>query len=353
MGLEREGPEMSATTRGILGKVRRMIPPMLEKFHKGQLGRVAVIGGSQDYTGAPYFSAMASARLGCDMSHVICTPSAAAVIKTYSPNLMVHPLMRQTPSDDGETKRPDPDDVAATIIEMLPRLHVLVIGPGLGRDPLMQDTVSRVIQTAREKQVPVVLDADALQLVQTNPGLVKGYKEAVLTPNVVEFSRIWDALGLADGPEDGEKTKKETDRVEILARALGGVTVIQKGRRDLISDGETTLVNDLEGGKKRSGGQGDTLTGSVATFLAWRKAYMDGLWDIEGEKLEGSELIRLAAFGGSVITRLTGFAQECSRRAFLTRGRSLQASDLTDEVHGAFVGLFGEVDEDEAGESKL
>ena len=44
-----------------------MIPPMLEKFHKGQLGRVAVIGGSEDYTGAPYFSAMASARLGCDM----------------------------------------------------------------------------------------------------------------------------------------------------------------------------------------------------------------------------------------------------------------------------------------------
>ncbi|KAG5977813.1 hypothetical protein E4U55_006545 [Claviceps digitariae] len=344
MGMEHQGPEMSATTRGILGKVRRMIPPMLDKFHKGQLGRVAVIGGSQDYTGAPYFSAMASARLGCDMSHVICTPSAAAVIKTYSPNLMVHPLMRQTPSDDDEKKTPNPDDVSATIVEMLPRLHVLVIGPGLGRDPLMQDTVARVIQAARKKQVPMVLDADALQVVQTNPDLVKGYKEAVLTPNVVEFSRLWDALGLQDGSE--AENKKETDRVEILARALGGVTVIQKGRRDLISNGETTLVNDLEGGKKRSGGQGDTLTGSVATFLAWRKAYMDGLWDIEGEKLEGSELVGLAAFGGSAITR------ECSRRAFLTRGRSLQASDLTDEVHGAFLGLFGEVD-DEAGEPKL
>ncbi|KAG5929465.1 hypothetical protein E4U42_005828 [Claviceps africana] len=341
MGTEHQGPEMSAATRGVLGRVRRMIPPMLDKFHKGQLGRVAVIGGSQDYTGAPYFSAMASARLGCDMSHVICTPSAAAVIKTYSPNLMVHPLMRQTPSDDDKT-RPNPDDVSASIIEMLPRLHVLVIGPGLGRDPLMQDTVSRVVQAAREKDMPVVLDADALQLVQRNPDLVKGYKEAVLTPNVVEFGRLWDALGLSDGSQD--EPKKETDRVEILARALGGVTVIQKGGRDLISNGETTLVNDLEGGKKRSGGQGDTLTGSVATFLAWRKAYMDGLWDIEGEKLKGSELIGLAAFGGSAITR------ECSRRAFVTRGRSLQASDLTDEVHGAFLELFGEVD-DEAGES--
>ena len=69
-----------------MAKVQRMVPPMLDKFHKGamrwdilydfksdadlspgQLGRVAVIGGSQDYTGAPFFSAMASARLGCDM----------------------------------------------------------------------------------------------------------------------------------------------------------------------------------------------------------------------------------------------------------------------------------------------
>merc|ERR1712224_215451 len=68
------GPEMSSATKNVLAKVQRMVPPMLEKFHKGQLGRVAVIGGSEDYTGAPYFSAMASARLGCDMSHLICTP---------------------------------------------------------------------------------------------------------------------------------------------------------------------------------------------------------------------------------------------------------------------------------------
>ncbi|KAJ3577931.1 hypothetical protein NPX13_g2633 [Xylaria arbuscula] len=58
---------MSSTTKEVLNKVRQMVPPMLEKFHKGQLGRVGVLGGSEDYTGAPYFSGMASARLGCDM----------------------------------------------------------------------------------------------------------------------------------------------------------------------------------------------------------------------------------------------------------------------------------------------
>ena len=74
----------AATRKELLSKVYKMVPPMLESFHKGstswndfpraaltgcagQLGRVAVIGGSEDYTGAPYFSAMASAKLGCDM----------------------------------------------------------------------------------------------------------------------------------------------------------------------------------------------------------------------------------------------------------------------------------------------
>lgn len=284
---------------------------------------------------------------------------------------MVHPLMRQTPADD-ETSKPDADKVSASIIEMLPRLHVLVVGPGLGRDPLMHDTVSRVIRAAKERKMPVVMDADALQIIQKDPGLVKGYSEVVLTPNVVEFKRLWDSLGLKD-----PGAAKETDKVEALAKALDGVTIIQKGQKDFISNGTVTLVNDLEGGKKRSGGQGDTLTGSVATFLAWRKAYLDGIWD-RGDELAEDELLGLAAFGGSAITRVSlhfvlnfavgcwmldvgcvlshgeddsdtssaNMSQESSRLAFLKQGRSLQASDLTDEVHGAFMGLFGEVDGD-------
>ncbi|KAK1704447.1 Ribokinase-like protein [Colletotrichum lupini] len=350
MSSDSSTPEMSAATKDVLSRVQRMIPPMLEKFHKGQLGRVAVLGGSVDYTGAPYFSAMASARLGCDMSHVICTPGAASVIKTYSPNLMVHPLMRQTPSDAAEAAATDSEKISGPIIDMLARLHVLVIGPGLGRDPLMQETVARVIRAARERSIPLVLDADALLVVQKDPGLVKGYELAVLTPNVVEFSRLCKALEVDEGrvkeQAGGGGEEKETAKVEALARALEGVTIVQKGAKDFISNGRDTLVVDLQGGLKRSGGQGDTLTGSIATFLGWRHAYLEGLWDRGGETIKEDELVRLAAFGGSAITR------ECSRRAFLKKGRSLQASDLTDEVHGAFMTLFGEVDGN-AGATKL
>jgi ATP-dependent NAD(P)H-hydrate dehydratase len=187
---------------------------------------------------------------------------------------------------------------------MLDRLHVLVIGPGLGRDPLMQDTCARVIRAARDKGMPMVLDADALQIVQRDPDLVRGYGLAVLTPNVVEFGRLTSALGVDAEVGAAAQQHGETAKVEALARALGGVMIVQKGAKDHLSDGRTTFTVDLAGGRKRSGGQGDTLTGSIATFLGWRKAYLDGIWE-HGKVLKEEELVGLAVFGGSAITRVS------------------------------------------------
>ena len=239
---------------------------------------------------------------------------------------------------------PPPEQVAAPIIDLLPRLHVLVIGPGLGRDPLMHETIVHIIEAAKKRNMPFVLDADGLGLVQTHPDLVKGYKQAVLTPNVVEFGRLAKAVGveLGGGGKGGEVGVSVEDRggdCKAVASALGGVLVIQKGQVDYISNGKDLLISDLVGGRKRSGGQGDTLTGCLGTLLGWRMAYLERLWDVEGDFKE-DELLMLVAFGGSAITR------ECSRLAFKKKGRSLQASDLTDEVQGAFQTVIGEVGED-------
>jgi ATP-dependent NAD(P)H-hydrate dehydratase len=208
---------------------------------------------------------------------------------------MVHPLMRQSTHISSSESA---SDIAKGVIDMLPRLHVLVIGPGLGRDSLMHDTCAKVIEAAKKKNMPFVLDADGLNLAQTRPELVQGYKECILTPNVVEFGRLCKAKGIdTDGLEDGKGA-------EELSKAFGGVTIIQKGSKDYISNGEQTFVSDIPGGLKRSGGQGDTLTGSLATFLGWRKAYLDKLWDHDGD-LDSVELLALAAFGGSALTRVS------------------------------------------------
>lgn len=234
--------------------------------------------------------------------------------------------MRQTHNlRDSETV----DTVSKTVLEMLPRLHVVVIGPGLGRDQTMQETCARVITEARKQGIPFVLDADGLMLASTRPELVKGCTECILTPNVVEFGRLAEAMGVDVKSEDPATV------CEKVAQAYGGPTIIQKGGKDYISNGKHTLVSDGEGGLKRSGGQGDTLTGSLGTLLAYRKAYHDKIWDHEGD-MDEAETLALVAYGGSAITR------ECSRLAFKELGRSLEAGDLTQHVHTAFLNTIGE-----------
>lgn len=260
---------------------------------------------------------------------------------------MVHPLMRQSQPQSTTPTSPTPSasEIADTVIDMLPRLHSLVVGPGLGRDPLMQETCALVLAEARKRNIPFVLDADALALAQTNPDLIRGYPECILTPNVVEFGRLAKALGIDD--EAGTQAPEENDtnnRCAKLSRALGGVLVLQKGRVDILSNGRRTVTCDLPGGRKRCGGQGDTLTGSLATFLAWRKAYLDRIWEVPAPTMNAEELLMVAAYGGAAITR------ECSRQAFEKLGRSVQASDLTDVVAVAFRTLVGDVDGDGSGD---
>lgn len=247
---------------------------------------------------------------------------------------MVHPILPS--SNTNSEKSPDIPKISKPIEDFLPRLHVLVIGPGLGRDPVTQAVIKHTIQLAKSKNIPFVLDADGLLLVNEEPDLISGYKECILTPNVVEFGRLAKAVGI--DPKEG----KEEEVCGKVSKKLGGVCIIQKGKNDYISNASSaTLISDIQGGLKRSGGQGDTLTGSLGTLLGWRAAYHDGLWETgEKERMSREETLLLAAWGGSAVTR------ECSRRAFEKRGRSLQASDLTDEVHGSFMSLFGEPEGD-------
>ncbi|GAA6064742.1 hypothetical protein JCM10212_005321, partial [Sporobolomyces blumeae] len=167
-----------------IARCKKLIPPLSPELHKGQAGRVGVIGGSKDYSGAPYFASMTALRMGADLSHVICEPAAGNIIKTYSPDLIVHTDLSE---DLDESK------VTEILKGILPRLHTLVIGPGLGRSSHMQLAARTAIRLARENNLYIVIDADGLFLVQTDPSVVKGYERAVLTPNVVEFGRLAEA----------------------------------------------------------------------------------------------------------------------------------------------------------------
>lgn len=299
------------SSKQVLEQAKKLIPPLHSKFHKGQLGRVLVVGGSEDYTGAPYFAAMASALAGADMSHVMCTREAGNIIKTYSPNLMVHPYLLE----NGNTS------LSSKIINLLERIHVVVLGPGLGRDETVFKQVSEIVAEVRRRQLPMVLDADGLFWALHNLGALKG-ADAILTPNVVELGRLVKAAEI--------DATDQQEQAEQLAHKLG-VSLLVKGEQDIVTNGAKTLLNDTMGSPRRVSGQGDTLSGTLGTWLAWRQAYSSKLWDVE--PIEG-DLTLLAAYAASCIVRTA------SRDAFEEHGRSTVTTDVNVHVGRAFRELF-------------
>ncbi|PPQ98934.1 hypothetical protein CVT24_003561 [Panaeolus cyanescens] len=327
--------------RTIIEQVKKLIPPLDGSLHKGQSGRVGVLGGASEYSGAPFFAAMSALRLGADLSHVICSPVAAGPIKSYSPDLIVHPLLREDSP---------PEQVKRELESLFSRLHVLIVGPGLGREEYMQSYAKMALNLAKERGMFIVLDADGLYLVGQDASVIKGYRRAVLTPNVVEFKRLSQQFGVSpDTPHD--------ERALLVSRKLGGITVLEKGATDMIATDSTgdeadlaashiedadpqfekakeLIQVDIEGGLKRCGGQGDILSGTVGTFMAWGKCYEDGTYG--PPSLPTSRIPLLAAVGASMVTRAT------SRMAFQKYRRGVVTQDMLSEIGGAFESVFDE-----------
>ncbi|CCD24045.1 NADHX dehydratase NDAI_0C03850 [Naumovozyma dairenensis CBS 421] len=328
---------------------KRCIPPLLPRFYKGQAGgRVCIIGGCEDYTGAPYFSANATALMGCDLTHVICEKDAATVIKSYTPNLMVHPYLR--------TSKDKHEEEFEKIEMLLKRIHVIVIGPGLGRDKGMLDSIKKIIKLVLEKHegmIPIVIDADGLFLISQDEEVREMLKKfpmgrIILTPNVVEFKRLSESVGHDPEEKDEEKDISSNEVTgATIAKRLNCI-VVQKGREDRIFSPQSdsfVLKNDREGSCKRVGGQGDTLTGTIACMLAFSRSMHDfKLCEDENNgknkkghdelKLEWIDFGVLSCYAGCTVTR------ECSRLAFKEKGRAMQTSDINERVGQVYAKVF-------------
>ncbi|XP_041857516.1 ATP-dependent (S)-NAD(P)H-hydrate dehydratase isoform X2 [Melanotaenia boesemani] len=294
----------------IFSLVKSIVPPLTSKKHKGQDGRIGIIGGCQDYTGAPYFAAISALKVGADLSHVFCTKDAATVIKSYSPELIVHPVL-------------DSPNAVEEIEKWLPRLHSLVVGPGLGREDVLLKTAKEVIERSKAKDIPIVIDADGLWLVTQQPSVIQGYQKGILTPNFMEFTRLYEALH-----HEPMNASDHQRSVMQLSGVMGNITLVLKGERDLISDGSKVYSCSVEGSGRRCGGQGDLLSGSMGVLAHWAHA------------ASAMGVIRsvnpsvVAAFGACSLTR------QCNNQAFQRHGRSTTTSDMIQEIGPVFRKLF-------------
>ncbi|KAG2561738.1 hypothetical protein PVAP13_8KG156300 [Panicum virgatum] len=234
--------------------VRRITPPLDRARHNGQ----AVIGGCREYTGAPYFAATSALKVGADLSHVFCTKDAATVIKSYSPELIVHPILEESYSVKDDERASVSSKILTEVAKWMERFDCIVIGPGLGRDSFLLDCVSNIMKHARQANIPTVVDGDGLFLITNNLGLVEGNPLAILTPNVYEYKRLVQKVLNCDVSEE-----TASEQLTALCQKIGGVTIMRKGKADVICDGKTVTQASTFGSPRRCGGQGDILSGSI------------------------------------------------------------------------------------------
>lgn len=153
-------------------------------------------------------------------------------------------------------------EIVGKVTKWFPSVTAIVIGPGLGRDPFVLECVEEIIEEAKSKKLPMVIDGDGLFLVTSKLELLKGGEERIiLTPNVMEAKRLANKILHGKHPSETPPEELEYDPRE-LAQKLGGVAIVNKGKSDLVTDGKESLECDIEGSQKRCGGQGDLLAGN-------------------------------------------------------------------------------------------
>lgn len=230
-----------------------LLPARPARANKGTFGRVLVIAGSLGMAGAAYLAAMAAYRAGAGLVEILTTSKNRTVLQQLIPEAII-------------TCYTDKSKLKKALKTSLPRADAVVLGCGLGSSKLAQIAVKYVLGKAK---VPVVIDADALNIIAKKNALLKGVSkkkksQIIITPHPVEAARLLGRKTTADA-----LLANLPGAIEQLCNKYK-VNVLLKDARSLIysHDKNTRYVN-LTGSTALAGaGSGDILAGLIGGLCA-------------------------------------------------------------------------------------
>ncbi len=246
------GMPKTAQTRTGPGDVKIANPSRGETSHKGQNGRVLIIGGGSRYVGAPGLAGLAALNAGTDLVTVAVPSHAADIVNSFSPDLITYSL-------SGSDLNPEAVQELEDLIE---NSSVVLLGPGLGSKKVTREGVLDLLDLLIEdySDLPVLLDADGLKIASDRRDLL-GEGNFVLTPHSGEFE-IFTGTTL---PED--RAGRVNSVVETARET--NASVLLKGHMDICADsGGDYLLNDTGNPGMTVGGTGDVLGGVISAFLS-------------------------------------------------------------------------------------
>ncbi len=222
--------------------IPHILPARRDHSHKGTYGRVLVVAGSTYMTGAAAFSGKAAYRAGAGLVKILSAEENLGVLQTILPEALYGSY-----SDKN------------TVDEALEWADVILTGPGLGKSEESVSVLRTVIAGAK---VPIVIDADALNIISGDMSLLSDLKvKAVLTPHLGEMSRL-----------TGEKVSDIEKDMPGCASSFADryrVTVLLKSAVSVIAEPDgRAFINTTGCDALSKGGSGDILSGFTAGLLA-------------------------------------------------------------------------------------
>jgi NAD(P)H-hydrate epimerase len=230
------------------GDVSLAVKSRPSESHKGDFGRLLVIGGSETFSGAPALVALAALRSGVDLAYVAAPEQTAYAISAMSPDLITIKL-------EGKHLNLANIPVLKAYIQMV---NAIALGPGLGLHSETREAVKAIIDAIESAGKPLLLDADGLKAFAEFKRKLN--VPSVLTPHAGEYA-------ILTGKKLPEDLREKASEVQKTAAELG-TTILLKGSVDIISDGKYVKLNFTGNPGMTVGGTGDVLSGIVGAFLA-------------------------------------------------------------------------------------
>lgn len=224
----------------------RLLPERDENSNKGSCGRVLIIGGSTCMAGAPYFSAKAAYRTGCGLVEIFTHEDNRVILQTLIPEAVLSVWNKKIDFEKLENS--------------IKKANVIAIGMGLSTS---DDALEILKFTLQKRTCPIVIDADALNLLSKSKELFKQINQnAIITPHPLEMSRI-------SGVDVKEITANIPEFAQKFANENGLICVLKDHHTAVAKpNSDSIYINQSGNSGMSTGGSGDVLDGIIAGLLA-------------------------------------------------------------------------------------
>lgn len=274
--------------------VPKLLPQRTKRSNKGTYGKLLVIAGSPGMAGAAILSAKAAYASGCGLVCILTPEENRIVIQTALPEAILATYNEKT--------------LKKVLEEKLAWADVILCGPGIGTDKAAEKLVHHVL---KDGAVPVVLDADALNLISKDTDILQTvHTPWMVTPHLGEMSRL-------TGKSVPEIQKTLVETAAEFAQKYGGICVLKDAHTVTALPQKGTLLNLSGNNGMATAGSGDVLGGIIAGLMA-----------------QGLSADTAAPLGVFLHGRAGDIAAEH------TGSYGLMASDLIDGMRELFAGLL-------------